>query len=449
MAKPLPSSKASYLKGIRKVLPPGCLHRDLGKLDLFKFDQAYPEKNESLHSWIDTAWRNREGKLPLTMILGETWSNYRKARQPLQKGRQSSGPLLNMAYTCDGAAGTRALIGLLRNSHLSLDDLDFSAVIDEWTLIYSGVRQRVKNSHLIVLGTPEVNILATILHGLVRDFHYGRDLWPPDLSSTGDKLFVCNAEYVRCPRAHEHNDCGGVFLVRNPWNPNYRILWIGGLSGIGTWHGSLLVASGWREYPDMAGTSTGVVFGRDVLGGDKNIRPRDWLIWNEGEPVWQNSLKPQLEKPPEKGTSKKHVFLSYCRDNDEQVRTLHDDLRTAGEDVWWDKDILPGQKWKLEIRKAIKNSYAVVLCFSKELTARLESGVYPEVDHALSIYRRQTPGSIFLIPVRVSDCEIPDIDIDDRRDIGDLTYVDLFPALKRADGLKRLLQALKSAPGHP
>src|ERR1700694_2524391 len=86
-------------------------------------------------------------------------------------------------------------------------------------------------------------------------------------------------------------------------------------------------------------------------------------------------------------------------------------LVAAGEKVWWDDDIHPGQQWKLEIQKAMRDSYAVVLCLSKELSARVSSGVYPEVKDAIAAYRRYAPGSIFLIPVRLSDCEIPLMEI--------------------------------------
>lgn len=47
-----------------------------------------------------------------------------------------------------------------------------------------------------------------------------------------------------------------------------------------------------------------------------------------------------------------HVFLSYCRDNAKQVAKLRDDLLAAGEQVWWDQQILPGQDWQLAIRQA-------------------------------------------------------------------------------------------------
>jgi hypothetical protein len=350
-----------------------------------------------------------------------------------------------MACTCDGAGGARALIGLLRHSHLSLDDLDFDAEVDEWSLYNPKIVQRVKESHLIVLGTPEVNVFAVFLHGLVKDFHYGRDPWPPDLYSTGDRLCAGNTAYLRCPHGSQVSDCGGVFLLRNPWNRNYRVLWIGGLTGWGTWHGSTLVDSDWGEYADMAGISVGVVFGRDVLGGDKKVRPRDWLVWYQGKPTWASSLEWQPRQPLKKPMSKKHVFLSYCHDNAEQVAKLREDLIAAGVTVWWDKDIYGGEDWKYAIGEAMDDSYAVVVCLSNELISRKKSGVYPEISDAIEIYREFRPNSIFLIPVRLSECNIPPIDIGGGRTLKRLQCIDLFPETTWGTGVKQLVEALQAA----
>jgi TIR domain len=92
----------------------------------------------------------------------------------------------------------------------------------------------------------------------------------------------------------------------------------------------------------------------------------------------------------------KHVFLSYCHDNVQEVTRLRDDLINAGEQVWWNKDILPGKEWKNAIRVAMKQSYAVVLCLSKESEARFASGIYPEVLDAIAQYRQLAPGGVFL-----------------------------------------------------
>ena len=146
---------------------------------------------------------------------------------------------------------------------------------------------------------------------------------------------------------------------------------------------------------------------------------------------------------------KKHVFLSYCHENKTQVTELRHDLIAAGEQVWWDGDIMAGQVWKLAIRAAMRDSYAVVICISAELSERNRSGVYSEIRQAIKRYLDYAPGKDFLFPVRLSMCDVPAIEIDSSRTLKDLQYIDLFPAEKWADGIARLIQTIKTAPEHP
>ena len=139
---------------------------------------------------------------------------------------------------------------------------------------------------------------------------------------------------------------------------------------------------------------------------------------------------------------KRSVFLSYCRDNRKAGKKLHDELVKAGFDVWWDQDIGPGQDWKREIRAAMKRSFAIIACFSKEVVERNSSGVYPELRDAIAEYRKMPPGSVFIVPVRLSECNVPDLDIDDTRTLEDLNYVDLFPSARRSKGLRDLVESL-------
>ena len=117
--------------------------------------------------------------------------------------------------------------------------------------------------------------------------------------------------------------------------------------------------------------------------------------------------------------------------------------------MWWDQDILPGEDWKRAIRQAMRDSYAVLLCLSQEAAARTRSGIFPEALDAIAAYREYAPGSIYLIPVRLSDCTIPSIEIDDVRTLDRIQHVDLFPAAQRANGLQRLIAAIQATPDHP
>jgi len=146
----------------------------------------------------------------------------------------------------------------------------------------------------------------------------------------------------------------------------------------------------------------------------------------------------------------KHVFVSYCHDNKDDVARLVEELETAGEPVWWDENILGGRDWKEEIREAMKNAYAVVVCLSPELTEeRYRSGVYPEIRDAIATFRQYGPGHSYIFPVRLAECEVPPIEIDDTRTLERIQHIDLFPGSRRSEGLRKLVASLAAAPEHP
>lgn len=144
--------------------------------------------------------------------------------------------------------------------------------------------------------------------------------------------------------------------------------------------------------------------------------------------------------------STKEIFLSYAQVNKAKAGQLREDLQDEGYLVWWDQDILTGKGWRREIRKALKNSGAFILCMSKEAEVKTRSGIYPEARNAIDIYRKHKPGEIFIMPVRFSECRIPDLEIDSGTMLEDLQHVDLFPDEARADGIERLLAALNGIP---
>ncbi|WP_280155494.1 TIR domain-containing protein [Piscinibacter sp. XHJ-5] len=156
----------------------------------------------------------------------------------------------------------------------------------------------------------------------------------------------------------------------------------------------------------------------------------------------------EREKPPTRSARNSRtdiVFISYCRDNQLEVASLRDRLMAAGESVWWDQDILPGADWKLEIRRAISRSYAVICCLSPELASRSRSGVYPELSEAMRAMRERPPGDIFLVPVRLAECVVPQVEIDDGRMLDRLQTLDLFPASDFESRFARLVAALREA----
>jgi len=145
--------------------------------------------------------------------------------------------------------------------------------------------------------------------------------------------------------------------------------------------------------------------------------------------------------------SKQHVFISYLHDDERKAKRLRDLLEKAGEPVWMDDRILGGMVWEHEIRAAIEDAYAFVVCLSSSLAKRIASGVFPELAKAVEIYRQLAPGKIFVIPVRLDECEVPVVAIDSTKDLRSLQYIDLFPRLEV--GLSKVLDSIRASALYP
>jgi hypothetical protein len=128
----------------------------------------------------------------------------------------------------------------------------------------------------------------------------------------------------------------------------------------------------------------------------------------------------------------KQVFLTYAHGDKKTVRALYQRLIRHNIDAWFDeKELLPGQPWKHEILQAILRSEAVIICLSQQF---IKQGGYrhQELKIALAKARSIPEAEIFLIPVRLEDCEVPE-------PLRHWQYVNLF----EKDGYKKLFETLK------
>ncbi|MBN8657701.1 MAG: SUMF1/EgtB/PvdO family nonheme iron enzyme [Anaerolineae bacterium] len=102
------------------------------------------------------------------------------------------------------------------------------------------------------------------------------------------------------------------------------------------------------------------------------------------------------------------VFLSYASQDKPLVRELS--RRLAGEgwiDTWQDeKSLLPGQDWRVKIEEAVEDADAVIICLSNHSVTK-EGHVQKELRYAREIALEKPEDAIFLIPLRLEDCEIP------------------------------------------
>lgn len=133
------------------------------------------------------------------------------------------------------------------------------------------------------------------------------------------------------------------------------------------------------------------------------------------------------------------IFLSHASEDKAKVRNLCKRLREDGFDPWLDVErLLPGQDWNLEIEKALRASDAILLCFSS-LSVVKEGYIQREYKRAMRYLEEKPEGTIFVIPVRLDDCELPQF-------IREIQWVD-YPA--DYDRLVMSLRVRAGAPAEP
>jgi len=102
------------------------------------------------------------------------------------------------------------------------------------------------------------------------------------------------------------------------------------------------------------------------------------------------------------------IFISYAKEDLIFADKLYDYLENYGFNPWLDKrKLLPGQLWKLEIQKALKEANYVILLLS-EISVQKRGYVQREFKYALEYFEEKLEDDIYLIPIKINKCEIPD-----------------------------------------
>ncbi len=101
------------------------------------------------------------------------------------------------------------------------------------------------------------------------------------------------------------------------------------------------------------------------------------------------------------------VFLCHASTDKPIVRNLYQKLIGDGFDVWLDEEkLFPGQDWTDEIPKAIRSSDVVLVCLSNRSISK-EGYVHKEIRMALDTAMEKTEDTVYLIPIRLEECEVP------------------------------------------
>ena len=102
------------------------------------------------------------------------------------------------------------------------------------------------------------------------------------------------------------------------------------------------------------------------------------------------------------------VFLCHASDDKPTARELHHRLQEHDLAPWLDEqDLLPGTKWEQEIPSAVRSSDVVIVCLSRASITK-EGYVQKEIGIALDVAEEKPDRTIFLIPLKLEECEVPD-----------------------------------------
>ena len=150
----------------------------------------------------------------------------------------------------------------------------------------------------------------------------------------------------------------------------------------------------------------------------------------------------QIVVGSESAGSKLIPFLCYSKENSTGVREFRERLKAVTWiDPWFDEeDILPGEKWEDLVTEAVHNSHAVII-FLSSFAVRTEGFFHVELKHALDSAAEKPDGTIFIIPIRLDACDVPER-------LRPYQYIDYFGDAEQKDRVyTSLIRALKVRAG--
>ena len=133
------------------------------------------------------------------------------------------------------------------------------------------------------------------------------------------------------------------------------------------------------------------------------------------------------------------VFLAHASEDKDKVKALHGKLKNSGLTPWIDElDLEPGSVWPIEIPKAIRDCDVFIACLSN-ISIQKKGYVQRELRLALVEYSERPTGQLYLIPVKLDDCEIPSIKLPELSiDFADFQAADLW----KNNGYERLIDSI-------
>lgn len=134
---------------------------------------------------------------------------------------------------------------------------------------------------------------------------------------------------------------------------------------------------------------------------------------------------------------KLRVFLCHASQDKPIVRELFQRLLAEGWiDPWLDEEnLFPGQERSLEVDRALESADMVITCLSKQ-SLSADGYIQRELKAVVDIARDKPENSLFIVPIRLDDCDVP-------RSLRPWQYVDFSLVDAREQEYGRLIQSLR------
>ncbi|WP_049696016.1 TIR domain-containing protein [Pseudomonas fulva] len=101
------------------------------------------------------------------------------------------------------------------------------------------------------------------------------------------------------------------------------------------------------------------------------------------------------------------VFMSYTKVDQDRVKPFFQRIKDLGFDPWMDcEKLLPGQNWSPQIDQALAEANVVMLFISKA-SLNKRGFVQREANQAFENLKSKLPQDIYIIPLLLEPCEVP------------------------------------------
>ncbi|MEM7311436.1 MAG: TIR domain-containing protein [Planctomycetota bacterium] len=132
---------------------------------------------------------------------------------------------------------------------------------------------------------------------------------------------------------------------------------------------------------------------------------------------------------------KPKVFISYAKENKEAAARLRDDLDRAGAAPWIDtEDMRAGEQWEPEIQRVIREWCDFFVALISSDSVNKTGYVQREIKTALGQLNERPPGQVFVIPVKLDECEPKD------QELSEIHWIKMYPQWDQ--GMAKLVRAL-------